>query len=65
MKKYMFVLENANGRISGHAYTLLGIKHIFKKVTNAHKCSVYKKISSGKMSVYADIPFVTYQKNHL
>lgn len=62
MKKYLFVLENANGRISGHAYTLLGVKHIFKKVTNASTCSVYKKVSAGRLSTYSNNPFVTYHK---
>ena len=58
MKKYLFVLENANGKISGHAYTLSGIRHIFKKVTNASKCSVYKRV----FSTYSTVPCVIYQK---
>ena len=60
MKKYFFVLANHDGssKISGHAYTLLGVKHIFKKVTNASSCNVYKKISNS----YSANPFVTYYK---
>lgn len=57
-KRYYFVLENANGKISGHAHTLLGVKHIFKKVTNANLCSVYKRFGAG----YFNRPFVIYQK---
>ena len=59
MKKYLFVLEGARGdRISGHAYTLAGVKHIFRKVTNAQKCEVYKKLLVG----YDNVPFITYQR---
>ena len=60
MKKYLFVLENCHtkARISGHAYTLKGIKHIFKKVSNANKCEVYEKVGI----TYSSTPFVTYQK---
>ena len=59
MKKYLFVLANYDGssKLSGHAYTLLGVKHIFKKVTN-----VYKKVPAGKLSTYSNTPFVTYHK---
>ncbi len=64
MEKYLFVLANSDGssKISGHAYTLLGVKHIFKKVTNAYTCNVYKKVPAGKLSTYSDTPFVTYHK---
>lgn len=57
MRKYIFVLENCytKARLSGHAYTLKGIRHIFKKVSNANKCEVYR-------GGYSDTPFVTYQK---
>lgn len=60
MKKYLFILENeySKHRIAGHAYTLAGIRHIFKKVTNANRCEVYKKLLVG----YDDIPFITYHK---
>lgn len=60
MKKYLFVLANYDGssKISGHAYTLLGVKHIFKKVTNASSCSVYKKLSGS----YSNTPSITYYK---
>lgn len=60
MRKYLFVLENSYSkhRISGHAYTLMGVRHIFKKVTNANKCEVYKKVGVA----YSSTPFITYQK---
>lgn len=60
MKKYLFVLENKHtgNRISGHAYTLAGVRHIFKKVSNANVCEVYKKVGIG----YSNTPFITYQK---
>lgn len=60
MKKYLFVLENiyTKHRISGHAYTLMGVRHIFKKVTNSDKCEVYKKVGGR----YSNTPFITYQK---
>ena len=60
MRKYLFVLENSytKHRISGHAYTLSGIRHIFKKVTSADKCEVYKKVGI----VYSNTPFIIYQK---
>lgn len=64
MKKYLFVLANYDGssKISGHAYTLLCVKHIFKKVTNASSCSVYKKVPAGKLSTYSNTPSITYYK---
>ena len=60
MKKYLFVLENCHtgNHLSGHAYTLAGIRHIFKKVTNAKKCDVYKKVGI----TYSDTPFITYHR---
>lgn len=60
MKKYYFVLANHDGssKISGHAHTLLCVKHIFKKVTNASSCSVYRKRSGS----YSNTPIVTYYK---
>ena len=60
MKKYLFVLANYDGssKISGHAHTLLEVKHIFKKVTNASTCNVYKKISGS----YSNTPILTYYK---
>lgn len=39
MKKYYFVLADDNGsELSGYAHTLVGVRHIFKKVTNASVC---------------------------
>lgn len=60
MKKYLFVLENrhTDNRLSGHAHTLLGVRHIFKKVSNSNKCSVYRKVGI----TYSNTPFITYQK---
>lgn len=61
MKKYLFVLENCHtgNHLSGHAYTLLGVRHIFKKVSSSNRCSVYKK----KVGItYFDRPFITYHK---
>ena len=60
MKKYYFVLMdyNKSNKISGHAYTLVGVKHIFKKVSNAQTCAVFKKVGIS----YSNTPFVTYQK---
>lgn len=60
MKKYYFILRDFSGdnKISGHAYTLLGVKHIFKKVSNAKTCAVFKKVGI----CYSTTPFVTYQK---
>ena len=59
MRKYPFVLENSylKYRILGHAYTLAGISHIFRKVTNADKCEVYKK-----HDILSNKPFIIYQK---
>ena len=59
MEKYFFVLENTRKeRVSGHAHTLLGVKFIFKKVTNASKCYVSKRIHDH----YSITPIVVYQK---
>ena len=60
MKKYFFVLENCHtgNQLSGHAYTLAGVRHIFKKVSNANKCRVYRKNGI----TYSNTAFMTYQK---
>lgn len=59
MKKYYFELTNGHdSKLSGHAYTLAGVKHIFKKVTSAKVCNVYKK---GR-TMYERTHFITYLK---
>lgn len=59
MKKYHFVLEDSTNkaRISGDAYTLRGIRNIFKRV-NVNKCEVYRRTRRG----CASKAFLIYQK---
>lgn len=57
-KKYHFVLEDAwKVRITGDAYTLRGIRNIFKRL-NVCKCEVYRRTRKG----CADKAFLIYQK---
>ena len=60
-KKYHFVLEDYTGssRIYGDAHTLHGVKVIFKKMSGAYKCEVYKRFINGSC---LNIPCITYQK---
>lgn len=58
-KKYHFVLEDSTDKatITGDAYTLRGIRNIFKRL-NVNKCEVYRRTRKG----CANKAFLIYQK---
>ena len=58
MKKYYFVIAQGSSTVSGHAYTLIGIRHIFKKIDNSDKCCIFRKCGI----TYETIPFITYKR---
>ncbi len=59
MEKYHFILENIRKEsMSGDAYTLAGVKRIFKKM-DAESCDVYKRLRGG---IVSGTPFMTLYK---
>lgn len=60
MKKYYFVISQGDSKVSGHAHTLMGVRHIFKKIDNADKCSVFIKFKGG--NTYKNTPFIIYAR---